>query len=185
MIHQSFQIEMNQVIWDFWPYKSNPRYKSFEKSSTNWIHDTKLLKKVLRIESAIKIFKVWIHESGFASPPARIRKDLFCATVLRICQDWWGFIGFVKTGRIFLKISLRIKSTNWIFNDGTQESRFANLWSMICQSQNETNLFGVRIHDHDTKQIHVFTNILYNSCILIKYTMCKSLIMKCCSERRL
>ncbi len=94
---------MNQVIWDFWPYKLNPQYKSFEKSSTNWIHDTKLSKKVLRIESAIKIFKVWIHESGFASPPAWIRKDLFCAIVLRILQDWWGFIGFVKTGQIFWK----------------------------------------------------------------------------------
>jgi hypothetical protein len=94
---------MNQVIWDFWPYKSNPQYKSFEKSSTNWIHDTKLLKKVLQIESTIKIFKVWIQESGFASPPAWIRKDLFRAIVLRIRQDWWGFVGFVKTGPISLK----------------------------------------------------------------------------------
>ena len=44
----------------------------------------------------------------------------------------------------------------------------------ICQSRNETNLSGVRIHDYDTKQIHgfakpihVLTNLFYNSCILI------------------
>ncbi len=41
------------------------------------------------------------------------------------------------------------------------------------QSRNETNLFGVRIRDYDTKQIHgfakrihVFTNLLYESRIL-------------------
>ncbi len=38
---------------------------------------------------------------GFANPPAWIRKDSFRAIVLRIRQDSWGFVGFVKTGRIF------------------------------------------------------------------------------------
>ena len=102
-VYESLRNDTNRVFWDFWPYKSNPQYKSFEKSSTNWIHDTKLFKKVLQIESTIKIFKVWIQESGFASPPAWIRKDLFRAIVLRIRQDWWGFVGFVKTGPISLK----------------------------------------------------------------------------------
>ena len=36
----------------------------------------------------------------------------------------------------------------------------------IRQSRNETNLFGVRICDYDTKPIHVFTNLLYDSRIL-------------------
>jgi hypothetical protein len=36
----------------------------------------------------------------------------------------------------------------------------------IRQSRNETNLFGVRIRDYDTKPIHVFTNLLYDSRIL-------------------
>ena len=36
----------------------------------------------------------------------------------------------------------------------------------IRQSQNETNLFGVRICDYDTKRIHIFTNLLYESRIL-------------------
>jgi hypothetical protein len=38
-------------------------------------------------------------------------------------------------------------------------------------SRNETNLFGVRIRDHETKRIHVFTNLLYDSRILNKKTL--------------
>ena len=41
-IYESFQIKTNRVIWDFWPYESNPRYKSFEKKSTNRICNTSL-----------------------------------------------------------------------------------------------------------------------------------------------
>jgi hypothetical protein len=106
-VHESFRNEMNQIFWDFWPYESNPRYESFKNRSTKQIHDTNLTKTGLRNESAIRILKVWIRESGFASPQAWIR-----------------------------------------------------------QSRYETNLFGVRIRDHDTKQIHVFTNLLYDSRIL-------------------
>jgi hypothetical protein len=62
-----------------------------------------LLKKGLRIESTIRIFKVQIHESRFTSPPAWIDKDWFCVIVLRIRQDLWGFVGFMKKGRIFWK----------------------------------------------------------------------------------
>jgi hypothetical protein len=36
----------------------------------------------------------------------------------------------------------------------------------IRQSRNKTNLFGVRIRDYDTKRIHVFMNLLYESRIL-------------------
>ncbi len=107
----------------------------------------------------IQIFKVWIRKSGFANLPVWIRKDSFRAIVLRIRQDSWGFVVFMKTGRIF--------------KNRTHESGFANLWSRICQSRNETNLFGVRIRDYDTKRIHgfakrihVFTNLLYDSRIL-------------------
>jgi hypothetical protein len=42
IIYESFRIKMNRVIWDFWPYKSNPRYKSFEKRSVNQIRDMNL-----------------------------------------------------------------------------------------------------------------------------------------------
>ncbi len=101
IIYESFRKETNRVIWNFWSYKTNPQNKSLENRPTKQIHDTNLLKKALRIESAIQIFKVWIRESGFASLPAWIRKDSFRAIVLRICQDSLGFVGFVKTGRIF------------------------------------------------------------------------------------
>jgi hypothetical protein len=77
---------------------------------TNQIHDTNLLKNVLQIESTIWIFCKKLYKLnlqykslrfGFASLPAWIRKDSFCAIVLRIGQDLWGFLGFVKTGQIF------------------------------------------------------------------------------------
>ena len=110
---------------------------------TKQIHNTNLLKKALPIESA--------------SLPAWICKDLFSAIVLRISQDSWGFIGFVKTG--------------WIFKNRTRESGFANLWSWIRQSRNKANLFGVRIRDYDTKWIHVLTNLLYDSRILNYFLM--------------
>ncbi len=47
-----------------------------------------LFKKGLLIESTIQIFKVRTHESGFASPPARICKDLRFTNI-------WKLTGFV------------------------------------------------------------------------------------------
>jgi hypothetical protein len=179
-VYKSFWNETNWVIWNFWSYKTNPWNESLENRPTKRIHDTNLLKKALRIKSAIQIFKVQIRESGFANPPAWIRKDAFHAIVLRICQDSWGFVGFVKTGWIFGSSghetnpqfkSLRIGLANP--DSRICEVGFANLWSRIRRSRNETNLFGVRICDYDTKrihgfakQIHVFMNLLYDSCIL-------------------
>ena len=63
---------MNPVIWNFWPYKTNPQNESLENRPTKWIHNTNLLKKGLRIESAIQIFKVLTCESGFG-----IRESIF------------------------------------------------------------------------------------------------------------
>ncbi len=80
----------------------------FEKSSTNRIHHTNFLKKALQIESTIQIFKVQIRKSGFASPPAWIRKDLFRARVLRILQDSLDSWKQVK--------SLEVQVTNRILN---------------------------------------------------------------------
>jgi hypothetical protein len=85
---------------------------------TNRIHDTSLFKNVLRIKSAIRIFKVRIRKSGFMSPPAWIRTDLFHAIVLRIRQDSSGFmrICWIHENRLnLLKISVQIESTNRIF----------------------------------------------------------------------
>jgi hypothetical protein len=118
----------NRVIWNFWSYKMNPRNKSLENRPTKRIHDTNLLNKALQIKSAIRIFKVRICKSGFTSPPAWIRKDSFCAIVLRIRKDSWGFVGFVKTGRIFGK--LVYKMNPW--KESLKTLR-------ICDPQYETN----------------------------------------------
>ena len=76
-VHKSFSIKTNQVIWYFWSY--------------NWIHDTNLLKKGLRIKSAIQIFKVRTCESGITSLQIWICKDSVRAIVLRICEDSINF----------------------------------------------------------------------------------------------
>ncbi len=115
---------------------SNPsetkRIESFEIFGlTNRIHETDIWKKFLRIQITIRIFgkpayetnpryksyKVRIRESGFASPPAWIRKDLFRAIVLRIRKDSWGFVGFVKTGRIFGKSVYKTNPQNEYFEN--------------------------------------------------------------------
>jgi hypothetical protein len=59
------------------------------------------LKTGLQNESTNQIFKVWTHESRFASPQIWICKDSFCAIVLRIGEALWGFVRFVKIGQIF------------------------------------------------------------------------------------
>ena len=55
-VYKSFRIDTNQVLWDFWPNKLNPWYKSIDNRSTNQIHNMNLLKTGLWIESTIYIF---------------------------------------------------------------------------------------------------------------------------------
>jgi hypothetical protein len=81
---------------------------------------------------------------------AWICKDSFPAIVLRICQDSWGFVGFVKTGQIF-------GSSGHETNPRFKSLRIGlmNPDSQICEvgfvnHETKTNLFGVRIHDYDT-----------------------------------
>jgi hypothetical protein len=100
-VYESLRNETNRIFWDFWSYETNPRNESLENRPTKRIHDTNLWKFRSRNESTKRIFKVRIRESGFANPPAWICKDSFRAIVLRIRQDSWGFVGFVKTARIF------------------------------------------------------------------------------------
>ncbi len=40
IVHESFRNKTNRVIWNYWPYELNPRYESFEKSSTKQIRNT-------------------------------------------------------------------------------------------------------------------------------------------------
>ncbi len=104
-VYESLRNDTNRVFWDFRPYKSNPRYESFEKTYTKRIHDTNLMKPGLRNESTIRIF--WMPY-GFANPKYGIRMDSYLFKV-RLCtkirEDLWGFVGFVKTGRIFWKLA--------------------------------------------------------------------------------
>jgi len=87
----------------------------------------------------------------FANPNP---KDLYGFILFIVCictKDSSGFmrIFWIRENRLNLwKFRSRIKSTFWIFKDRTSKSRFANLWSQICQSQFKTNLFGVRICDN-------------------------------------
>ncbi len=130
------------------------RIESFEIFGlTNWIHVTGIWKKFIRIQITIRvicnwvyetnytirIFKVRIRESGFANPPAWIRKDSFRAIVLRIRQDSWGFVGFVKTARIFGSSG---HETN---------PRFESL--RIGLTNPDSRICEVRIRDYNTKQI--------------------------------
>jgi hypothetical protein len=138
-VYESLRNETNRVIWNFRSYETNPRNESLENRRTKRIHDTNLWKTGLRNESTIRIFKVRIRESGFASPPAWIRKDSFRAIVLRIRKDSWGFVGFVKTGRIFGKS---------VYETNPRNESFENMkdsWSTI---RNESGFVN-----HETKRI--------------------------------
>jgi hypothetical protein len=88
--------------------------------------------------------------------------------------SWFVMIRWIcENSSNLWKFRSRNESTIWIFKNRTHESGFANLWSQDLWLRYETNLFGVRIRDYDTKQIHgfakrihVFTNLLYDSRIL-------------------
>jgi hypothetical protein len=80
-VYESLRNNTNRVFWDFWPYVSNPQYKSFEKRYTNRIHNTNLMKHGLQNESTIQIF--WM-QYGFANPKYGIRMDSYLFKV-RLC----------------------------------------------------------------------------------------------------
>jgi hypothetical protein len=69
-----------------------------------------------------------VHKSGLVriwDSLIRNFKDLFCTIVLKICEDSWGFVRFVKTGHIFWKLAgLVVHDSKRIFS--SQDS-----WSTI------------------------------------------------------
>ncbi len=129
IVYESFRIETNWVLWYFWLHELNPQYKSFEKRSMIWIPDTNLMKPGLPNKSTIRIF--WMPY-GFANLKRRIRTDSYLFKVrlcTKICEDSWGFFGFVKTGQIFWKS---------VYESNPQTESFENIkdsWSTI---QNES-----------------------------------------------
>ena len=71
-------------------------------------------------------------------------------------------IRWIRENRANLwKFRSRNESTIRIFKNRTRESVKSGFVTRY-----ETNLSGVRIRDYDTKRIHVFTNLLYDSRIL-------------------
>ncbi len=91
-------------------------------------------------------------------------------------KDLWRFvrIHWIRENRPNLW-----KLTGFMINDSKRIFLSQDLWSMIgykssvCIVRHGSNIFGVRICDHNTiwihgfaKWIHVFTNLLYNSRIL-------------------
>ncbi len=139
---------------------------------TNWIHDTNILKKGLWIKSAIQIFTVRTRKSGFTSPPAWICEDSGFANLdfwrfnsVFSTKDLSGFFGFMKTGQIFWKS---------VYESNPRTKSFEKVKALrICIVKHKSNLFGVRICDRKmirihgfSKQILVFTNLLYDSRIL-------------------
>jgi len=112
---ESIQLNTNQVILEFFFYKTNPKNKSFEHSRTKLIHEKNLLNTVGQNESMKQIF--W---TGYRFVHLKHRicmdTDLF---IVRLCtKDLCGFVRicWIRENRLnLLKISLRYKFTNWIF----------------------------------------------------------------------
>ena len=111
------------------------------------------------------VFKVWIRESGFANLPAWICKDLFPAIVLRICQDSWGFVGFVKTG--------------WIFGSSGHKSnpRFDSLRIRLVNP--DSPIYEVRFLNHATKRTFLESGFVTSMFLRITYTIPASLRFTC------
>ena len=78
------RIESTKRVFEKKIYETNPRYESLRFGVTNPDSRIRILR--IRKDSDSRIF---------------IFKDSFRAIVLRIRKDSWGFVGFVKTGRIF------------------------------------------------------------------------------------
>jgi hypothetical protein len=80
---------MYQIFWDFWPYESNPQYKSFENRSINWIHETNLFNTVGQNKSKKQI--LW-KQYEFANPKPRICMGLGLFKVHLCTKDLSGFV---------------------------------------------------------------------------------------------
>jgi hypothetical protein len=102
-------------------HKTNPGNESFKKG--------------LRNKTTKRIF--W-NQYGFANPKPRICKDLGLYKVRLCTKDSSGFVGFVKTGRIFWKSvyemnllkTLRIRDPWYKTNpDSFRKARIESFWS--------------------------------------------------------
>jgi hypothetical protein len=116
--------------------------KSFENCVTKRIHEMNVLKT-----------------RGFANPNPKDSVGFVYPIVLKIRED-------SLDSSNLLKIASQNKSMIQVFENLGNKSKRNKSSCRICFVEPETNLFGVRIRDYDTKRIHVFTNLLYDSRIL-------------------
>jgi hypothetical protein len=93
-----------------------------------------------------------------------ISKTLFVVT-----QLVWFKVSLVRSRltevRLAQTLTLRVYPVLPVSNL-TYPIHSPGIQSLDSWPRYETNLFGVRIRDHDTKRIHVFTNLLNDSRIL-------------------
>jgi hypothetical protein len=109
-------------------HETNLSKTGLQNESTKQLHKMNLLNTVGQNESTKRIFwKLY----GFANPKPRIHMDLGLFKVRLCTKDSSGYVGFVKTGRIFWK-------SVYESNPRIESIKFANLWSRICQSKNES-----------------------------------------------
>ncbi len=128
------------------PYESI-QIKHFEIFGlTNWIHEMNLLKTGLQIKSTIWV--VWkqigfVNHNlkqtqwlGFTNPDlCFIFKELYI--VLRILEDLWGYVRFIKTGWFFRALAgfvilnskpVGISCSKFICSKKSRMSRFFHFW---------------------------------------------------------
>jgi hypothetical protein len=167
IVYKSFRIETNRVIWSFWSYESNPQNKSFEHCWTKRIHETNLLNIVDETIPQNHSFK---HHTDSRIWIPRICMDSSCSLyvyVLRIRQDLWGFVGFMKTGWIFEKLCHKSNPQDGSFEHHSR-IRFANPVSpttYLDLHSTGTNLLATnqdsRIESMDLQNKSMFLRISY------------------------
>ena len=145
-VYKSFWINTNQIFLYFFVHESNPWIESFENRSTNQIRNMNLANLDLQIRNF---------------------SDLFCAIVLRICEDsldLWKQVESLKIGWIRnSRFKINLLKSGFVIHDMIQikdsfcKAQIEPFWSQDSWSQYGTNPW-IR------KTYPCFTNLLYDSC---------------------
>ena len=95
--------------------------------------------------------------------------DLDLFIVCQCTKDSSGFVRFVNIGWIFWKSVYESNPwTKYFENIKVRDTWYKTNQDLYCKAGIEP--FLVRICDHETIRIHVFTNLLYDNRNLTKYT---------------
>ncbi len=163
IVYESFRINMNQIFWDFWPYKLNPQYKSFKNRSTNRIHVSNLLNIVGQNKST-----KWIlgKQYGFANPKLRICMDSGMFKVHLYTKDSSGFIRIC---------SIRENRSN-LWNSGHKSNPQIWIFKVFGLANPDSQIYEVGFVNHDTNQTFLesgFVTMIQNKSMFlqISYTI--------------